>query len=153
MAASFDIALRWDAAARRFDVAIDGRDIARDSTPATGMVLALGCDRRAHPDDTLPDDGGADPGLSLNPGRGWVGDALDAQGRRLGSRLWLLERAKATEETRKLAKLYAEEGLAGLAGDRGASAAVSAEWLRPGLLALLARLGASSIEIRQAVRA
>lgn len=134
--------------ARRFDVAIDGRDFAVDRTPATAMVLAIGSDRRARPDDQLPT---GDDDAGLNARRGWVGDALDPQQRRLGSRLWLLRRAKATEETRKLAILYAQEALANVAADRGATLDVTASWVRPQVLGLVARLGATSIEFRQAV--
>jgi phage gp46-like protein len=60
---------------------------------ATAVIVALGTDRRANADDTLPDDDSDDR-------RGWWGDQ-DAgriwQGWPVGSRLWLLERAKITD--------------------------------------------------------
>ncbi len=44
--------------------------------------------------------------------RGWWGDALDEQdGDSTGSRLWLLDRAKPSEETRNRAEAYAKEAL------------------------------------------
>ena len=54
---------------------------------------------------------------AANPRRGWVGDALDGQGRRLGSLLWLLSREKQTEQTRLRAACQRVVHL-GLAGGR-----------------------------------
>lgn len=60
---------------------------------ATAIIVALGTDRRANADDPLPDSKDDDR-------RGWWGD-LDAdaiwQGWPIGSRLWLLARAKITD--------------------------------------------------------
>lgn len=59
---------------------------------ATAVVVALGTDRRANADDILPD-------IASDDRRGWWGDQ-DAEriwgGWPIGSRLWLLERAKIT---------------------------------------------------------
>jgi phage gp46-like protein len=59
---------------------------------ATAVIVALGTDRLAAIDDELPDPDSTDR-------RGWWGD-LDAQeiwgGWEIGSRLWLLQRAKIT---------------------------------------------------------
>lgn len=59
---------------------------------ATAVTVALLTDRRAEPDDQLPDERSDDR-------RGWWGD-LDAEtlfgGWPIGSRLWLLSRAKIT---------------------------------------------------------
>lgn len=59
---------------------------------ATAVIVALGTDRLAAIDDELPDPDSTDR-------RGWWGD-LDAQeiwgGWEIGSRLWLLRRAKIT---------------------------------------------------------
>ena len=143
-----DIALRLDPATRRFDIAFEGRDLARDRTPATAMILALGCDRRALPDDALPE-APDPPGFGAR--RGWCGDALDRAGRRLGSRLWLLVRAKETEETRLRAEAYAREALAPLAARRGQQLDVVAVWSRLGVLALTCRLGSAAVTVRQGV--
>jgi phage gp46-like protein len=59
---------------------------------ATAVIVALGTDRLASIDDELPDPDSTDR-------RGWWGD-LDAQeiwgGWEIGSRLWLMQRAKIT---------------------------------------------------------
>ncbi|MBR0681904.1 hypothetical protein GXW74_15525 [Roseomonas eburnea] len=151
-----DLALRFDVAKRRFDLAIAGADLALDTTPATAMVVSLGSDRFARADDLLPSQPSAvpeDPGApaELNPRRGWVGDALDSQGRRIGSRLWLLERAKESEETRRRAEAMATEALDWLATTRGYLVEVSAEWVRRGLLGLLARAGVAQVSVRRTI--
>ena len=69
--------------------------------------------RRANDDDELP-------GTSRF---GWWGDTF-AVSDQFGSRLWLLSRAKLTEETPKKAKEYAEEALSWLVED-GVAAAVN----------------------------
>jgi phage gp46-like protein len=142
-----DIALRPDAS-RRLDLAIEGRDLALDRTPVTTMLLAIGCERRALPDDVLP---GAPAPAGFGDRRGWVGDALDAVGRRLGSRLWLLIRAKETDETRRRAERYAAEALARLREERGLVVSVQAAWARRGVLALTCRAGETEVVVPQAV--
>ncbi|MGM4980891.1 phage GP46 family protein [Rhizobium sp. 11_C7_N12_5] len=63
----------------------------------SAVLMAIGTDMRANADDELPVDGDADL-------RGWWGDT-DAQeiwgGWQVGSRLWLLNRAKITDENYK----------------------------------------------------
>lgn len=150
----FDIALRYDPDRRRCDFAIERGDLAVDRTPVTPMLVALFSDRRARPDDALPL--GASSFLipsAANPRRGWVGDALDGEGRRLGSLLWLLDREKQTDTTRLRAIAYAAEALAGLAERRGLTASVEAQWLRRGTLGLVARLGAQQVTLNLAVAA
>lgn len=144
-----DIALRPDGS-RRLDLAVEGRDLVLDRTPATSMLLAVGCERRALPDDTLP---GAPAPAGFGDRRGWVGDALDARGRRLGSRLWLLGRAKQTEETRRRAERYAAEALARLRAELGLAVSVQAAWVRRGVLALTCRAGGTDVVVQQQVAA
>lgn len=150
----FDVALRYDPATRRCDLAIERGDLAVDRTLATPMLVALFSDRRARPDDALPS--GVTEFLvpsAANPRRGWVGDALDGQGRRLGSLLWLLSREKQTEQTRLRAAAYAGDALAGLAARTGLAASVDAQWIRRGTLGLAARLGAKQVQLTLAVGA
>ncbi|WP_042688470.1 phage GP46 family protein, partial [Candidatus Glomeribacter gigasporarum] len=64
---------------------------------------SLFTDRQARPDDVIPD-GSTDA-------RGWWGKP------NIGSRLWLLERAKATEATRQQARDYMTEALQWLIDD------------------------------------
>ena len=142
-----DLALRYDAATRRCRLAFNGRDLALDSTPATALLISLGTDRRARPDDALPwPEPEPEAPLRLDARRGWCGDALDAEGRRIGCRLWLLFRAKEAESTRRRAEAYAQEGIAWLAA-RGLATTASAAWLRRGVLAITARAGATSVTV------
>lgn len=92
----------------RFDFALTNGDLVLDEGLSTPVAVSLFCDRLAATDDDIPD-GSADR-------RGWWGDlALDGETTEdedlTGSRLWLLERAKATASTRTLAKSYAAEAL------------------------------------------
>lgn len=102
MAADFiDVALIFDPETRTVDAELgeDG-DLLLDETPLTPMLISLGTDRRARPDDALPQGRDAlNVSSSFVIRRGWSGDALDAYGRRAGSRIWLMERAKQHELT------------------------------------------------------
>jgi phage gp46-like protein len=81
-------------------------DLVTGNELSTSVLISLFTDRRANKDDVLPD--GTDP-------RGWWADAMD--GNKIGSRLWLLERARNLPETLRLAKDYAEEALKWLVAD------------------------------------
>jgi phage gp46-like protein len=116
-----DIATIWDIDAGQGDWLVDGPDLARNDDLQTAVLISLFTDRRAAPDDVIPDG-------SENP-RGWWGDS--GRTRPLGSKLWLLDRAKQTEETRLRAKDYVEDALAWLIEDGiAASIIVEAEWQR-----------------------
>ena len=73
------------------------------------VLISLLTDRRAEADDAIPD--------GTTDRRGWWADALAEDGDRIGSRLWLLDRGKATRETATLAREYAEEALAWMVSD------------------------------------
>ncbi|MET3371370.1 phage gp46-like protein [Variovorax boronicumulans] len=88
------------------DVDVACGDLVAGNDLSTSIFISLFTDRRANEDDTLPD--GTDP-------RGWWSDAMD--GARIGSRLWLLERARALPEVMRLAEEYASEALAWLVED------------------------------------
>lgn len=133
-----DVALVFDPVRKRADIALgeDG-DLLLDDTPATPMLISLFSDRRALPDDELPT-GLTDMNRSqsLVARRGWAGDALDIAGRPIGSRLWLLDRAKESELTRRLVEDWSREALAWLAAETGTAATVTATWVRRGVLRL-----------------
>ena len=120
-----DAALAWDDDVYAGDLGVAGADLARDRGLRTAVLISLFTDRRAEPGD-VPDD--EDP-------RGWWGDALDADGDRIGSRLWLLGRSKQTADVPVRAEEYVRESLAWMLGDGTADRVdVSAEWAGRGLL-------------------
>jgi phage gp46-like protein len=91
----------------------------------TAVMISLFTDAQADEDDTIPD-GSADP-------RGWWGD-LD-EDRHIGSKLWLLSRAKQTNTTLALAQSYIGDALQWLIDDEVAdSIDVFTEWSWPGFL-------------------
>lgn len=125
-----DVALVWDNETWQADLALRAGDLAADDTLQTAVVISLFTDRRARPDDVLPQ-ADADP-------RGWWADSLGAEGEQIGSRLWLLSREKQTPETVARAREYAEEALAWLVSD-GVAAKVEVEVSIPrdGVLGLI----------------
>lgn len=154
MSAFLDCALVFDPTSRRADLVLgeDG-DLLLDDTPATPMLISLGTDRRAEPDDELPTGIDAlNAQTSFVSRRGWVGDALDAKGRKIGCRIWLLDRAKQTETTRLFCIFWAEESLAWAETEIGQAAEVTAEWLRRGMLALRCVIDGTVVERRIQVR-
>lgn len=144
-----DIATIWDAAQSRGDWAVppaaafllDGSGkpvIGADgfavpaAAPAAGLLtgsdietavlISLFTDAAAGPDDAVPDSTG-DP-------RGWWADPT------IGSKLWLLARAKRTPQNLQLALAYLRQALAWLVADGVAAAVdVTAEWQAGGRLA------------------
>ena len=118
-----DVALIWDQAIARGDIAVSGGDLARDDGLRTAVLISLFTDALARPDDEIPD--------GTDDRRGWWGN-LPLAGEPadpIGSRLWLLARAKRTEETRRRAQTYAQDALAWMVADGVAAAVtVTAEW-------------------------
>ncbi len=128
----FDLALVYDPATRRCDLAIGGDgDLVVDDTPITPVLLSIGLDRRAAEDDPLPAGRTEFTTDYYMERRGWAGDALDPKGERVGSRLWLLDRAKETETTRLLVAHWLDEALAWAAVDTGRPAEIEVAWVRP----------------------
>ena len=96
------------------------------------VIISLFTWRRAKADDDLPGD----------QRMGWWGDNFaSVPGDQIGSRLWLLARAKLLPDTLARAKEYAEEALAWL-GQDGVAARVEVQAERAGLqtLALACRI-------------
>jgi len=151
--AALDIGLAYNASLGGCDLVFANGDIQVDTTPVTGMLMAIGCDARARPEDALPEDGAlwAQGAPLADVRRGWAGDALDAAGRRNGSRLWLLERAKATEATRQFAEGAIGEALdlVGTIYDRPMQLTV--RWVVPQILAYKAVSGKVSLSLTQPV--
>jgi len=146
-----DLAIAWDPIRRRCDLAFAGGTLALDATPVTPLLISLGSDRRAEPDDTLPDtvtEGSLAAGI--NPRRGCPGDALDANGDRVGSKLWLLEREKQTDDVLRRAQDYAEAALAWLSEREGVDIAVAASWPTRTAMLLDVQTGATRQQLQLA---
>ncbi len=93
-------------------VVVDGQTVnlglASDNPLLRAVVVSLFTWRRANPDDSLPG----------NEHMGWWGDSYPVvENDRIGSRLWLLSRAKLLPDTVAHAKEYAEEALKWLVED------------------------------------
>lgn len=132
----FDIALCYDPQVRRCDLVMgeDG-DLVIDETPITPVLLSIGLDRRAAPDDELPE--GRTRFLapaSFSERRGSIGDALDPDGDLTGCRCWLLNREKETEATRAMYAFWLDEGLAWAEPETGEEPEIEVEWIGPQML-------------------
>ena len=124
-----DVALIWDPALGRADMALAAGDLVMDDGLETAVIMSLFTDAPADAGDAIPD-GSGDP-------RGWWGDMpIDAaqQGATppdvTGSKLWLLDRAVLTSETLARAESYAEAALAWMVRD-GVAQSVSATAVSP----------------------
>jgi phage gp46-like protein len=116
-----DIATRWNT--KRGDWWLDGDELAAGHELVTAVLISLFTDRVATPDDVVPDASRK----SRDP-RGWWGDTAPYP---IGSRLWLLERAKRTPGTLALAQGYIAEALKWMVDDHAASKIdVGVEWTR-----------------------
>ena len=91
----------------------------------TAVLISLFTNRIANPDDFIPD-GTGDP-------RGWWGDY--GEDKPIGSRLWLLDRSKQTQEVLNNARDYIIEALQWLVDDGVvAGMDVQTEWTRTSFL-------------------
>ncbi|MBR7961256.1 phage GP46 family protein [Burkholderia vietnamiensis] len=97
----------WDVANARGDWQMIGPVLETGGDLQTAILISLFTDRMAEPDDVIPD--------GTNDPRGWWGDAGETV--RIGSRLWLLARAKQTQETLQRAYDYIVEALQWLIDD------------------------------------
>jgi len=109
------------------DLEITSTGLSIDSSLQSAVIISLFTDRRADDDDKLPSIN--NNGVLPPDKKGWVGDILDDKGRLIGSRLWLLDREKQTEETRLRAIEYAEEALQWILDDgRAVDIKIYAGW-------------------------
>jgi phage gp46-like protein len=143
-----DQKLIYDPLLRRCTLAFNGVDLQIDATPVTPVLIAIGCDRRAHPDDVLPDvvANAYAPGR-LNARRGWCGDALDTLGRLVGSRMWLYQVGKQDEATRRGAEGAIAEALGPVAKQRDWPIAITVTWVRKGFLGCLTKIGNTTLNL------
>lgn len=109
-----DIRTTWNPALAAGDWLIDPPGLAEGADLETSVLISLFTDARAAPDDLLPG--------ALDDRRGWWAGPL-------GSRLWLLVREKATNQTRLRAEDYCREALAWMLNEGVADRIdVTAEW-------------------------
>jgi len=147
-----DFALVYDPVSRCADMAFNGRDFVLDATPATPLIMSIGCERRARNDDTLPDDITNPLAPStLMAKRGWWGDSLNPPGRLTGSRTWLVQRAKATEITRKAVENYLAEATGWLSTDLGLNVQITVRWLSSTYLGYRVRVGSTELALQLAL--
>lgn len=120
-----DIATIWDVPNSRGDWLFDGVSLLSGNDLSTAVLISLFSDRLANADDTIAD-GSSDP-------RGWWADADSSHP--IGSRLWLLARAKGTADVLGRAKDYITEALRWLIDD-GVAARVDVitEFTTPNML-------------------
>jgi phage gp46-like protein len=97
------------------DYALEGLLLQDDNSLDTAVIISLFTNARASDDDVLP------PGATDKQGS-WMDSFPDVEGDKIGSRLWLLDRAKLTQETVDKARFYCEEALAWLVTDGVAKA-------------------------------
>ncbi|MEQ0775890.1 phage GP46 family protein [Paraburkholderia tropica] len=120
-----DTKTTWDASIGRGDWTLSGPVLDTGDDLSTAILISLFTDRQAAADDDIPD--------GTTNRRGWWGD-LDSD-TQIGSRLWLLSRAKQTTETLQRANDYINEALQWLIDDGVvASFDVSLWWIKSGQL-------------------
>ncbi len=122
-----DTSIQWDVLNSRGDWVLAGSALQTGSALQSAVLISLFSDRMATPDDVIPDGSG-------NP-RGWVGD-LDSD-YPIGSRLWLLDRTKATSDVLTRASDYCYEALQWLIEDGIVGRFdILTEWTLPNMLGI-----------------
>lgn len=122
-----DIATVWDPLNARGDWVIDPPGLQQGSDLFTAVIISLFTDATAVAADVIPD--------GTNDPRGWWGDL--GQDRPIGSKLWLLDRAKLTPQLASQAKDYATDALKWLIDDGvAASVTVTTQITPPAMLAM-----------------
>lgn len=118
-----DIAISWDPANSRGDWTMSGPVLATGNDIETAILISIFTDRMAQPDDVIPD--------GTNDPRGWWADD-DVP---IGSRMWLLQRAKQTTDTLQRAYDYLAEALQWMVDDGVAAGFdINVQWVRRGML-------------------
>lgn len=119
-----DLSIVWSPAIGRCDWALLGTQLQVGADLVSAILVSLFTDRVAVPDDVSPD-GTTDP-------RGWWGDDAAYP---VGSRLWLLSRAKQTDATLARAQGFIAEALQWLIDDGVvARFGITVEWTARGML-------------------
>lgn len=103
-----DISTAWMVERSTGDWSIAGGALASGNDLTSAVLISLFTDRIAD-DSDIPPDGSDDR-------RGWWGDADEDVP--IGSRLWLLDRSRLTQDVANTAKIYTEEALQWLIDDQ-----------------------------------
>ncbi|BCF96641.1 hypothetical protein PPGU19_012100 [Paraburkholderia sp. PGU19] len=118
-----DISITWDASNGRGDWTMNGPVLATGNDIETAILISIFSDRMAEPDDVIPD--------GTNDPRGWWADDEVP----IGSRMWLLQRAKQTGTTLQRAYDYLAEALKWMVDDGVVGRFdISTQWVRTGML-------------------
>ncbi|MEX3635946.1 phage GP46 family protein [Paraburkholderia sp. BR14320] len=118
-----DATISWDAVNDHGDWTMNGPVLATGNDLQTAIVISIFSDRLAEPGDVIPD-GSNDP-------RGWWADS-DV---RIGSRIWLLRRAKQTHQTLQRAFEYLCEALQWMLDDGVVGQfVINVQWVRASVL-------------------
>lgn len=116
-----DIKIRWDTNLMEGDFIFENNDLVTDEGLATAVLISLFTDQRASDEDDIPN---ANVNQNYIDKRGWWGDVVSpvVDGDEIGSKLWLLERAKTTDENLAAAEEYATDALEWMKDDEIAKA-------------------------------
>jgi phage gp46-like protein len=123
-----DIGLVYDIELQGADIAVGDGLLQLEGGLRTAILISLFTDARADDADVLPTAG--------DDRRGWWADTFpEIGGDRIGSRIWLLSREKATNTTLERARGYARDALAWLIEDGIASTVeVATSWHALGVM-------------------
>lgn len=123
-----DVRLIYNAELQGADIAVIDGLLQLDGGLRTAVLISLFTDARADAADVLPTAG--------DDVRGWWADTFaETEGDRIGSRLWLLSREKATNKTLERARGYARDALAWLIEDGiAATVEVATSWHAQGVM-------------------
>lgn len=97
-----DIKLIYDDNLMEFDISFEDGDLIRENGIETSAIISIFSDARVSSEDTDE---------SITDFRGWWGDLIDPDKSLIGSKIWLMNRAKTTTETLSLAKQYITDSL------------------------------------------
>lgn len=123
-----------DAEVGFIDLGLEKSDLATGRELETAIILSLFTNRRAEPDDPLPE--------GFTDRQGWWGDPFsEKDSDRIGSRLWLLAQEKQTTDTLNRAREYCQEALEWFVTDGIAKRVnLQVEWVRMHVLGIWVEL-------------
>jgi phage gp46-like protein len=119
-----DIKIRYDSDTMEGDINFLLGDLERENGLESAVLISLFTDRRARDDDPLDD---------IDDKRGWWGDltVTEFDNDEIGSKLWLLDRSKTTQENLNLARDYITKALQWMIDD-GVAVKIDVETERQG---------------------